>query len=119
MGNQAKQLSAKVNPHLPALYVTKMDDRSEWLLWDNTQEGGAAAASMRSADAQGGNVRDQQRFAASMVNLKGALERANFYDDLVVALREMVDRYGPDHRTQQSTPWDRARALLVSLGETS
>jgi hypothetical protein len=62
-----------LNPYLPALYITKMDDRSEWLLWDNTQEDSSAAALMRSADAQGGNVRDQQRFAASMVNLKAAL----------------------------------------------
>lgn len=33
--------------------------------------------------------------------------------ELLDALQAMVDHYGPDHSTLQSTPWDRARAAIA------
>ncbi len=48
--------------------------------------------------------------------LRAEIERLRAERDaLRGALQDMMTRYGPDHSTMQSTPWDRARAALSKV----
>lgn len=59
---------------------------------------------------------DQTVWVGSLcTNVRAILDwkrEAEMHDELVIALRAMVNKYGPDHSTTQMTVWDRAQAVL-------